>query len=135
MIRLTGQMFLRHPADGGGIQDAGGSNEGGLGKIKGPGFQVLLEPSGDRHGKAGFFASKNGFGKITAEGLAQNNLGLAAAQLVVRPEREGVGDQIDVEERNPNFKRVGHGGAVDLHQDAFLQVEFGAEVKEPFQTT
>ena len=79
MVGLAGQMFLRHPADGGGIEDAGGGDEGGLGKIKGPGFQVLLEPSGDRHGKAGLFASKNGLGKIAAKSFAQDNLGLAPA--------------------------------------------------------
>ena len=46
-----------------------------------------------------------------------------------------MGDEIDVEEGNSHFQGVGHGGTVNLHEDALLQVELGAEVKEAFQTT
>jgi len=46
-----------------------------------------------------------------------------------------VADEIDVEERDSHFQGVGHGGAVDLHEDALLEVELGAEVKEAFQAT
>ena len=83
VIGLAGEVFFRHPTNGGGIEDAGGGDEGGLGKIKGPGFQVLLEPSGHRHGKARLFALQNGFRQITSESFAQNDFGLATAQLVV----------------------------------------------------
>jgi len=134
VIGLAGQVFLRHTTDSGGVEDAGGCDEGGLGQIKSPRLQILLEPSGDRHGEAGLFALKNRFGKVAAESFAQDNLGLAAAQFVVGTEGEGMGDEIDVEERNSHFEGVGHGCAVDLHEDALLEVKFGAEVKKAFQT-
>lgn len=38
VIGLAGQMFLCHATDSGGVENAGGGDEGGLGKIKGPGF-------------------------------------------------------------------------------------------------
>lgn len=83
VIGLAGQVFLRHTTDSGGVEDAGGCDEGGLGQIKSPRLQILLEPSGDRHGEAGLFALKNRFGKVAAESFAQDNLGLATAQFVV----------------------------------------------------
>jgi hypothetical protein len=133
VIRLAGKVLLGHAADGGGIEDAGGGDEGRLGKIQRPRLQILLEPGGDGHGEAGLFALKNGLGEILTEGLAEDDFGLAAAELVVGAKGEGVGDEIDVEEGDAHLKGVGHGGAIDLHEDALLEVEFGAEIEEAFQ--
>jgi len=70
VIGLAGKVFFRHATNSGRIEDTGGGDERGLGKIKSPGFQVLLKPSGDRHGEAGLFAAQDGFGKIAAESFA-----------------------------------------------------------------
>ena len=133
VIGLAGKMFLGHAADGGGIEDAGRFDMGGLGEVEGPALEILLQPGRHGHGEAGFFALEDGFRQIPSQGFPQDQLGLAAAQFVVRAQGEGVGDQIDVEERDADFQGVGHGGAVDFHEDTFLKVKFGAEVEQSFQ--
>ena len=42
MIGLAGEMFLGHPADDSGVEDAGGGHMGRLGEVESPAFQILL---------------------------------------------------------------------------------------------
>lgn len=69
------------------------------------------------------------------EGLAEDEFGLATSHFVIGSKREGVGDEIGIEERNPDFEGVCHAGAIDLHQDAFLKIQFRAKVEDSFQTS
>ena len=64
MIGFLGEVLLGHFADSGWIKNSGGSNKGGLGELFGPAAKILLEPRGDGHGEAGFFAVKNLVGEI-----------------------------------------------------------------------
>jgi hypothetical protein len=64
VVGLAAQMFLGHSSNGNRIENSGRGHEGSLGEIQGPWFEVLLQPSGDRHGKAGFFSMENGFRQV-----------------------------------------------------------------------
>ena len=64
MIGFLGEVLLSHFADSGGIENSGGGHEGGLGELFGPAAKILLEPRGDGHGEAGFFAVENLMGEI-----------------------------------------------------------------------
>ena len=119
--------------DSGRIKNSGGGHEGGLGELFGPAAKILLEPRGDGHGEAGFFAMEDFGRKIVFESFPKNQFGLAAAHFVVGAKREGVGDEIGVEKGNANFEGVSHAGAVDFHQDALLKVQFCAKVKNTFE--
>ncbi len=133
MVGFLGEVLLSHFADSGGIENSGGGHEGGLGELFGPAAKILLEPRGDGHGEAGFFAMEDFGRKIVFESFPKNQFGLAAAHFVVGAKREGVGDEIGVEKGNANFEGVSHAGAVDFHQDALLKVQFCAKVKNTFE--
>ena len=133
MVGLAGEVLLGHFADSGWIKNSGGSNKGGLGELFGPAAKILLEPRGDGHGEAGFFAMEDFGRKIVFESFPKNQFGLAAAHFVVGAKREGVGDEIGVEKGNTNFEGVSHAGAVDFHQDALLKVQFCTKVKNTFK--
>jgi hypothetical protein len=78
---------------------------------------------------------KNFGGKIMFEGLAEDEFGLATSHFVIGSKGEGVGDEIGIEEGNPDFEGVCHASAIDLHQDAFLKIQFRAKVEDSFQTS
>ena len=69
VIGLAGKMFLGHAADGGGIEDAGRFDMGGLGEVEGSALQILLQPGRHGHGEAGFFALEDGFRQIPSQGF------------------------------------------------------------------
>ncbi len=60
---------------------------------------------------------------------------MAAAHFVVGMQTESVGDEIGVEEGNSYFEGVGHTGSIYFHEDALLQIEFGAKIKDAFEPT
>jgi hypothetical protein len=98
-------------------------------------LEILLEPGGDGHGESGFFAVKNLCRKILFECLTEDEFGLATSHFVIGSKREGVGDEIGIEEGNPDFEGVCHAGAIDLHQDTFLKIQFRAKIEDSFQTS
>ena len=114
MVGLAGEMFLGHFLDGRRIKNSGGGDEGGLGQVLSPSLEILLKPRGDWHGESGFFAVKNLSGKILFESLAEDEFGLATSHFVIGSKREGVGDEIGIEKRNPYFKGVRHAGSIDF---------------------
>ena len=114
MVGLPGEMFLGHFLDGRRIKNSSGGNEGGFGQVLSPSLEILLKPRGNWHGESGFFAVKNLGRKILFEGLAEDEFGLATSHFVIGSKREGVGDEIGIEERNSYFKGVCHAGAIDL---------------------
>ena len=133
MVGLAGKMFSGHFLDGHRIKNSGGGHEGGLGELFGPAAKILLEPRGDGHGEAGFFAMEDFGWKIVFESFPKNQFRLAAAHFIIGAKGEGMGDEIGVEKGNANFEGVSHAGAVDLHQDALLKVQFCAKVKNTFE--
>lgn len=60
MVGFVVEMFLGHSPDGGRIENSSGLDQRGVRQVLSPGFEVLLEPSGDGHGKSGLFSLEDG---------------------------------------------------------------------------
>ena len=60
---------------------------------------------------------------------------MAAAHFVVGTQTEGVSNEIGVEKGNSHLEGVGHAGSIYFHEDALLQIEFGAKIKDAFEPT
>ncbi len=92
-----------------------------------------LEPGADGDGEALFGAGEDLWGEVGGEGLAEDALGLVAAEQGAVGELVGELDEVVVEEGGADFEGVGHGGGVDFGEEVAGEVgelvgeEAGAE--------